>query len=150
MPSFLGVRVTTDSSQISWIFFAKVSNFEFQTTPLTFQIFISESNHILTLAFEQSCFLPFLIQGNLTKIEAAQFNDLTKARITLWAKIIKPSSQTKGTSAESFDFVSVSRQRVRFLYNILSLDWVDFFGAYRSKVLVKMTKVGWKLFDLWD
>ena len=98
-------------------------NSEFQTThPLTFQIFISESNHILTLAFEQSCFLPFLIQGNLTKIEAAQFNDLTKARITLWAKIIKPSSQTKGTSAESFDFVSVSRQRVRFLYNILSLD----------------------------
>ena len=29
---------------------------------------------------------------------------------------------SKGTSAESFDFVSVSRQRVRFLYNILSLD----------------------------
>ena len=41
-------------------------NSEFQTPPLTFQIFISESNHIFTLASEQSCFLSLLIQGNLT------------------------------------------------------------------------------------
>ena len=37
-----------------------------------------------------------------------------QARITLWAKITKPSSQTKGTSAESFDLLSVSRQCVTF------------------------------------
>ena len=37
-----------------------------------------------------------------------------QARITLWAKITKPSSQTKGTSAESFDFLSASRQCVTF------------------------------------
>ena len=62
-------------------------NSEFQTTPpLTFQIFISESNHIFTLAFEQSCFLSFLIQGKLTtdKEKAAQFNDLTKKQGSLY------------------------------------------------------------------
>ena len=66
-----------------------------------------------------------------------------KARITLWGKITKPSSQTKGTSAESFDFVSVSRQCIRFLYNISSLAFKsEFFNAYRSKVFVRLTKVG--------
>ena len=54
--------------------------------PLTFQIFISESNHIFTLAFEQSCFLSFLIQEKLTthKEKAAQFNDLTKKQGSLY------------------------------------------------------------------
>ena len=32
----------------------------------------------------------------------------------MWAKVTKPSSQTKGTSAESFDFLSASRQCVTF------------------------------------
>ena len=66
-----------------------------------------------------------------------------QTRITTWAKITKLSSQTKGTSAESFDFVSVSRQCVRFLYNISSLAFKsEFFNAYRSKVFVRLTKVG--------
>ena len=54
--------------------------------PLTFQTYISESNHIFTLAFEQSYFLSFLIQGNLTsdKEKAAQFNDFTKKRGSLY------------------------------------------------------------------
>ena len=54
--------------------------------PLTFQTYISESNHIFTLAFEQSCFLSFLIQGNLTtdKEKAAQFNDFTKKQGSLY------------------------------------------------------------------
>ena len=86
MPSFGGVRVTTDFLQISWTFFARASICEFYTTPLTFQTYISESNHIFTLAFEQSCFLSFLIQGKLTtdKEKAAQFNDLTKKQGSLY------------------------------------------------------------------
>ena len=53
-----------------------------------------------------------------------------QARITLWAKITKPSSQTKGTSAESFDLLSVSRQcvtfQIFFLKEITNLSQLSF------------------------
>ena len=43
----------------------------------------------------------------------------------MWAKVTKPSSQTKGTSAESFDFLIASRQcvtiQIFFLKEITSL-----------------------------
>ena len=128
MPSFLGVRVTTDFYQISWTLLATV-NFK-PPPPLTFQIFISESNHIFTLASEQSCFLSLLIQGNLTtdKDKGCTIKwSHKKARITLWAKVTEPSSQTMGTSAKSFDLINVSTECNRIWYNILSLAWADFF-----------------------
>ena len=49
-------------------------------------------------------------------------NDLAKKeRVTFGAEIAGSSSQTRGTSAKSFDFLNVSTEYVTFLYNILSL-----------------------------
>ena len=49
-------------------------------------------------------------------------NDLAKKeRVTFWVEIAESSSQTRGTSAKSFDFLNVSTEDVTFLYNILSL-----------------------------
>ena len=69
-----------------------------------------------------------------------------QARITLWAKITKPSSQTKGTSAESFDFLSVSRQCVRFLYKISSL--VAIFSVLRGRRFL-LNWLKWLSFRRW-